>query len=123
MHNIFSTSNMVEYPDIFLTLKGNPWWPGIMIPLLAKYNVMDRSDIIARIIHIQLRAIMNFVVGEQNFMKLNAHVIFIELQKVALLHTHCISLMTQKSNTSMLVITFIDTIILAELTNERYVYF
>lgn len=75
-------------PDLFITFTCNPTWPEIMTAMLPGQQAIDRPDLVARVYHLKLRALMDDLVQQGVLGKVKAHVYTVEWQKRGLPHAH-----------------------------------
>lgn len=119
IQDILSTSNKIFYTDIFPTMTCNPQCSEIKNVLLPGQSVPDRPDISARVFRIKLRALVGFIIDEQVFSEVWAHIKSIEFYKRGLLHARCIYFMTPAWKVNWLIPTFVDVIISTENPNKQ----
>ncbi|CAG8579322.1 24309_t:CDS:2, partial [Cetraspora pellucida] len=68
-------------PSLFITVICNPHWPEILAELYNNQTPNDRPDIIARVFHLKLKAILNDLINNKILGKVVAFVLVIEFQK------------------------------------------
>ena len=89
-------------PDLFLTFTCNPQWREIQENLLPNQQVIDRPDLVSRVFHLKLNAMLRdlFKNGGGVMGKVVAHVYVIEFQKRGLPHVHLL-LLQLKTNSGI----------------------
>ncbi|SGY53419.1 BQ5605_C006g03757 [Microbotryum silenes-dioicae] len=84
-------------PDIFITMTCNPAWSEIVNALLPGQTASDRPDIVTRVFHGKLKALLADVLGVGRapgvFGKVIAYVYVVEFQKRGLPHAHILLIM------------------------------
>ncbi|SGY12269.1 BQ5605_C011g06448 [Microbotryum silenes-dioicae] len=84
-------------PDIFITMTCNPAWSEIINALLPGQTASDRPDIVARVFHGKLKALLGDVLGfgcaPEVFGKVIAYVYVVKFQKRGLPHAHILLIM------------------------------
>ena len=115
LHDIIAISNKVGHPDIFLTMTCNPQWPEILRSLPPGQTPQDRPDLCARVFHMELRALLSFVLDEKYYGQVVAHVSVIEFQKRGLPHAHCIFFLDRVSKQQLQDPARVDQLICAEI--------
>lgn len=75
-------------PDIFCTFTCNPKWSEILENLPPGQTPAGRPDLVARVFHIKLRALLDDITNGELFGKCIAWVYTIEFQKRGLPHAH-----------------------------------
>lgn len=76
--------------DLFITVTANPKWPEITEALLHGQKAHDRPDLIARVFHAKVKAIIQDIMANGILGKTVARVHTIEFQKRGLPHMHII---------------------------------
>jgi hypothetical protein len=74
--------------DVFLTVTANPSWPEIQRELLPHQTASDRPDLVARVFHMKLKALLCDIGVNQIFGHCVARIYTIEFQKRGLPHVH-----------------------------------
>ena len=74
-------------PDLFITMTTNPRWPEITDNLLQGHVPQDRPDLLARVVRLKLKKLMNFL-KRGIFGEMLAWLYSIEFQKRGLPHVH-----------------------------------
>ena len=77
-------------PDIFLTFTANPKWPEIVENLLPHQSASDRPDLVSRVFHLKLKALLHDLLQEDVLGRVTAYVYTIEFQKRGLPHAHMV---------------------------------
>ncbi|SGY19929.1 BQ5605_C017g08389 [Microbotryum silenes-dioicae] len=84
-------------PDIFITMTCNPAWSEIVNALLPGQTASDRPDIVTRVFHGKLKALLADVLGDGCapgvFGKVIAYVYVVKFQKRGLPHAHILFIM------------------------------
>ena len=75
-------------PDLFVTFTTNPKWPEIQCELEPFQDANDRPDLISRVFNLKLKALLEDILKNNIFGKVNAHLYVIEFQKRGLPHAH-----------------------------------
>ena len=75
-------------PDLFVTFTANPKWPEILCELETFQESNDRPDLISRVFNLKLKALINDILKNGIFGKVEAHIYVIEWQKRGLPHAH-----------------------------------
>ena len=83
-------------PDLFITVTCNPKWNEITECLNAGDTAESRPDIVSRVFHLKLRAIMHDLVNVGVFGKVVAHMYSVEFQKRGLPHAHILLILTDE---------------------------
>ncbi|XP_028777507.1 uncharacterized protein LOC114734111 [Neltuma alba] len=106
------------YPSIFITFTCNPAWPEI-----TRYcdglslSSSNRPDILSRVFHMKLKALMSTVKKEKIFGKVLADVYTTEFQKRGLPHAHILLFLDK--NDQLKEPTDIDKVISAEIPDRH----
>ena len=74
-------------PDLFITVTCNPNWPEIR-ENIGSLSPADRPDMVARVFHLKLKALMRDITTNQVFGRHTAFCYTIEFQKRGLPHAH-----------------------------------
>ena len=77
-------------PDIFLTFTANPKWSEIVENLLPHQSASDRPDLVSRVFHLKLKALLHDLLQEDVLGHVTAYVYTIEFQKRGLPHAHMV---------------------------------
>lgn len=100
-------------PDLFITMTCNPNWREIRENLLPGQQPCDRPDIVARVFNLKKNALLDTVISEEIFGKVQAWVYVVEFQKRGLPHIHL--LVTLRSNYKITCPEVVDRLISAEI--------
>ena len=76
--------------DLFITFTANPTWVEIREALLPGQSACDRPDIVARVFHLKLAALLDDIMKKDLFGEALGHVYTVEYQKRGLPHVHLI---------------------------------
>ena len=76
--------------DLFITFTANPAWREIQEALLPGQKACDRPDIVARVFHLKVLALLDDIMKRHVFGEAVAHVYTLEYQKRGLPHIHLI---------------------------------
>ena len=76
--------------DIFITFTTNPAWLEITEALLPGQCTTDRPDIVARVFHLKVSALLDDIMNQGAFGEAVAYVYTVEYQKRGLPHIHLI---------------------------------
>jgi hypothetical protein len=76
--------------DLFITFTANPTWVEIREALLPGQSACDRPDIVARVFHLKLAALLDDIMKKELFGKALGYVYTVEYQKRGLPHVHLI---------------------------------
>lgn len=101
-------------PDLFITFTTNPKWKEVTEALLPGQNAQDRPDIIARVFHLKVKQLIEYLTKGQMF---GPHLCFlysIEWQKRGLPHVHILLWLKNRIRPQD-----IDSIISAEFPNHE----
>ena len=83
-------------PDLFITFTRNPTWPEITAELSPGEGAHLRPDIVARVFHAKLKALIDDIVKLKIFGKVAAVIYTIEFQKRGLPHAHILVSLTRE---------------------------
>src|SRR5260364_369947 len=83
-------------PNLFITIMCNPHWQKILAELYDRQIPNDRPDIIARIFHLKLKAILTDIIKRNILGKVAAFVLVIEIQKRGLPHAHILIILAKE---------------------------
>ncbi|XP_063903784.1 uncharacterized protein LOC135123221 [Zophobas morio] len=83
-------------PDLFITFTCNPQWKDIADALLPGQKPHDRHDIIARVFHLKVKAIMSLLTKGNLFGKVRCFMYSVEWQKRGLPHIHILLWLEQR---------------------------
>ena len=124
MHEL--TQDVMSYvrklgrPSLFVTMTCNPSWSEITNKLFYGQLPHHRPDIVARVFHLNKRALMAQITNCRIFRDVIAYVCSIEWQKRGLLHAHILIWLAAKNK---IIANLIDFVISAEIpkksTNPR----
>ena len=98
--------------DIFLTMTANPNWPEITRELLPGQTAADRPDLVSRVFHLKMKALVTAILKDGIFGPCVAHIYSIEFQKRGLPHMHLLIFL--KHEYKLLAPEIVDSIISAE---------
>lgn len=98
--------------DLFVTMTANPEWVEIQQELLEHQVVYDRPDLVSRVFHLKLQALVDDIYKHGIFGEAVAYVYQIEFQKRGLPHAHL--LIVLRDGHKILTTEDIDAIICAE---------
>ncbi len=76
--------------DLFITFTANLTWVEIREALLPGQSACDRPDIVARVFHLKLAALLNDIMKKDLFGEVLGHVYTVKYQKWGLPHIHLI---------------------------------
>ena len=99
-------------PDLFITFTTNRKWKEITDELLPGQRPYDRPDVIARIIHLKLKLLINLLTKEHVFGSALCFMYSVEWQKRGLPHAHILLWLQEKIRPND-----IDVLISAEFPN------
>ena len=100
-------------PDLFVTFTTNPKWKEVTSNIFANQSPKDRPDVIARVFHRKLNALMVCFTKFNIFGEVAAYVYSVEWQKRGLPHAHILLWLKSKLHGED-----IDKLISAEIPNE-----
>lgn len=103
--------------DIFLTMTANPTWLEITRELLPGQTAIDRPDLVTRVFHLKMKALINAILQDGIFGHCVAHIYAIEFQKRGLPHMHLLLFLDHKYK--LLTPDIIDTVISARWPNPN----
>ncbi|KAL8621833.1 hypothetical protein ACOMHN_046037 [Nucella lapillus] len=83
-------------PDKFITFTCNPMWPEITRELLPGQTAVNRHDIVARVFHLKLLKLKQFILEGQVYGEVQCYMHSIEWQKRGLPHAHILVWMVEK---------------------------
>src|ERR1700689_4332657 len=75
-------------PDLFITMTCNPRWPEITENLAPGQMAQNRLDLVARVFHLKLSALLEDILTNAILGRVVAHIYVIEFQKWGLPHAH-----------------------------------
>ncbi|XP_063912265.1 uncharacterized protein LOC135129114 [Zophobas morio] len=101
-------------PDLFITFTCNPQWKDIADALLPGQKPHDRHDIIARVFHLKVKAIMSLLTKGNLFGKVCCFMYSVEWQKRGLPHIHILLWLEQRISAVN-----IDNVICAEIPDPQ----
>ncbi|XP_033231612.1 uncharacterized protein LOC117182621 [Belonocnema kinseyi] len=102
-------------PDLSITMKYNPNWAEVKDHLLHCQTAFDRPDIVSRVFNAKKDELINIIVKQQFFGKVQAYVYVVEYQKRGLHNVHLFITLKQKSKITTPDI--VDEYISAEILN------
>lgn len=100
-------------PDLFVTFTANPQWPEVLAELKEFQIPNDRPDIITRIFHLKLKALLDDLIQNQIFGKVVAHIYVIEFQKRGLSHAHILIVLAEEDKIKN--VESVDSLVSAEI--------
>lgn len=83
--------------DYFLTMTANPQWKEITNELLPGQSASDRPDLVARVFHTKMTALLNDITKNGFLGNCVAHIHTIEFQKRGLPHMHLLIIVAEDS--------------------------
>ena len=101
---------MYKRQDLFITFTCNPKWKEFQDALFPGQKAQDRHDIIARIFHLKLKAMMQLLVRGSIFDEVACFMYSVEWQKRGLPHAHILLWLTDRLAPSMT-----DKVVCAEI--------
>src|SRR5579859_1884862 len=81
-------------PDLFITMTCNPQWPEITENLGPRQTAQDRPDLVARVFHLKLSALLDDCLTNGVVGRVVAHMYVIKFQKRGLPHAHILLIFT-----------------------------
>jgi hypothetical protein len=90
MQDALALLRIFKGSDLFITFTANPAWPEITDALLHGQSANDRPDIVARVFHLKVEALLEDIMKRNIFGEAVGHVYTIEYQKRGLPHIHLI---------------------------------
>jgi hypothetical protein len=104
-------------PDLFITMTCNPRWPEITENLARCETAQDRPDLVARVFHLKLSALLDDCLTNGVLGRVVDHMYVIEFQKRGLLHAYILLILAvdDKSITPE----DIDSIVSAQLPHQN----
>ena len=103
-------------PDLFITFTCNPSWREIKENLFHKQRSQYRPDLVCRVFHIKLKALMTELTNQRLFGAVIAFTFVVEFQKRGLPHAHILLILEESSR--LLTSEQIDRHIKAEIPNH-----
>lgn len=92
MHGAFQDAMAIVQtygkPDLFITMTCNPDWPEVKAALLPGQHANDRPDVLARVFHLKLQALLLDLTKRHCMGRVIAHIHVVEFQKRGLPHAH-----------------------------------
>ena len=104
-------------PDYFITFTANPAWPEIAQNLAQGEHAVNRPELVARVFHLKLKAMLKELVDESVLGKVAAHCWTIEFQKRGLPHAHILLIM--RSEDKPRTKDDVDRVVSAELPDDN----
>ncbi|GBN26000.1 hypothetical protein AVEN_80060-1 [Araneus ventricosus] len=108
-------------PDLFITFTANPKWPEITENLRPSEHTTDRPDLLARVLNLELKSLMDDPTVHGLFGKSIAQVYTTEFQKRRLTDAHILIVLraADKFSTSQLIAKFVRAEITSSIENMR----
>ncbi len=119
MHDTIATSNTLGFPDIFLTMRCNPYWTEITESLEPVESAKDRPDLCNRVFPMKRRYLLDFIIWEKVFGRVVAHVCVNEFKTRGLVHSHIILILDEPPKSSLRNPDRIDELISAKIPSEE----
>jgi len=104
-------------PDLFITFTANITWPEVISNLKFDQQYYDRPDLIVRVFHIKLRALINDLVHNKVFGNIAAYAYSVEFTKKGIPHAHIVLTLDEESKLKSP--EDIDGIICAEIPDKE----
>ena len=104
-------------PSLFITMTCNAKWPEIVEALLPGQAPGDRPDLVVRVFHLKLKALLKDVVNKHVFGRVTGYVYTIEFQKRELPHTHILLILNPLDRLGDPDI--VDSVVSAEIPNRE----
>ena len=82
-------------PDLFITMTCNPRWSEITENLAPGQTAQDRPDLVARVFHLKLSALLDDLLTNGVLGQVVAHMYVIEFQKRGLPHAHILLILAE----------------------------
>nr|XP_042898738.1 uncharacterized protein LOC107440395 [Parasteatoda tepidariorum] len=101
-------------PDLFITFTCNPQWQEVTNELMPRQRSHDRHDLLARVFHLKLRALMILINKGKVFGSVQCFMYTIEWQKRGLPHAHILIWLHEKIHVHS-----IDNVISAEIPDPK----
>lgn len=86
--------NRFGKPDLFITMTASPSWPEIAGNLGAGEQAADRPDLVARVFHLKLHALLQCLARDSWLGHVLAYTYVVEYQKRGLPHAHILLILT-----------------------------
>lgn len=112
-HDAMSIVRKYGKPDLFVTFTCNPRWPEITENLGTHTLANDRPDLVARVFHAKLKALMHDITVNRVFGNVNAYIYTVEFQKRGLPHAHILVIL--KEDSKLLDADDVDNVVCASL--------
>ena len=103
-------------PDFFVTFTANPVWPEITENLAPGEHAVNRPELVARVFHLKLKALLKDLLEESVLGGVVAHCWTIEFQKRGLPHAHIVLIM--RSEDKPRTPSDVDRVVSAELPDD-----
>jgi len=116
-HDAISIVRKFGKPDLFITFTCNPRWLEITENLGTHTLANDRPDLVARVFHVKLKALMDDITVGRIFGNVNAYVYTVEFQKRGLPHAHILIILGEDSK--LLDAQDVDNIVCASLPDPE----
>ncbi|XP_067930983.1 uncharacterized protein [Watersipora subatra] len=100
-------------PDLFITFTCNSKWDEISNELLPCQQSYDRHDVVARVFHLNLKQLMDYITTGAIFGAVRCHMYTIEWQKRGLPHAHILIWLCDRIRPEQ-----VDCVISAEIPNR-----
>ncbi|XP_067936872.1 uncharacterized protein [Watersipora subatra] len=100
-------------PDLFITFTCNSKWDEISNELLPGQQSYDRHDVVARVFHLKLKQLMDYITTGAIFGAVQCHMYTIEWQKRGLPHAHILIWLCDRIRPEQ-----VDCVISAEIPNR-----
>jgi hypothetical protein len=104
-------------PDLFITMTCNPRWEEITANLEPGQTAQDRPDLVARVFHLKLSALLEDLLKKGVLGRVVAHMYVIEFQKRGLPHAHILLIL--EGADKPLTPEDIDSIVSAQLPDQN----
>jgi Helitron helicase-like domain at N-terminus/PIF1-like helicase len=104
-------------PDLFITMTCNPRWEEITANLEPGQTAQDRPDLITRVFHLKLSALLEDLLTNGVLGRVIAHMYVIEFQKRGMPHVHILLILDRADKPHTL--EDIDTIVSAQLPDHN----
>ncbi|XP_050535181.1 uncharacterized protein LOC126902195 isoform X3 [Daktulosphaira vitifoliae] len=95
-HDAMALVRTYGKPDLFITFTCNPKWTEIADNLSDALTYIDRSDLVTRVFHAKLKALMDDLTRRNVFGRVAAYVYTVEFQKRGLPHAHILLILDER---------------------------
>lgn len=92
-HNAIAIVQKEGKPSLFVTMTCNPRWPEIENALLPGQRSHDRPDLVVRVFHLKLNALLDDMTKHSIFGRVVGYVYTVEFQKRGLPHAHILKIL------------------------------